>query len=289
MPTLDAVFSRGSFRSHMPFFDGETLLFCRSDDAVQQEFRHGGSLWRRLPRDRRLREQFKNVPQTVSLTYRSWKLHYCSWKDRQPQRLETGLGPNAIECSPAFYRENDEVHVSFIGGLPTAKRFVYHLCTMSGPSLEELAPAQQVAPLETSIGFVSPLYVCFGGRTLLVQERDSGAQHRVSVPVDHLYRATFRADDPHSLIFTGLHKNGEPQTWLFDMKSKETSQVISDIPVYKSTLFKDQLITAVKEGDGIENRQLKSGSYTLEKLTGEAAVQCAEMKKTIELPELQLT
>jgi hypothetical protein len=260
----------------MPFFDGETLLFCRGDEAVQREFRQGGSLWRRLPRDRRLREQWKDTPRTLSLSYRAWKLHFCTWADRRPQRLDTGLGPEAVECSPSMYREGDRIHVSFIGGLPTARRLAYRLYRMSGPALEELAPAQPVAPLETSIGFVSPHHLCWGGRALLLQERESGRHYRLSVPVDHLYRATFRADDPSTLLLTGLQKNGEPCTLLFNTTSRETFQVSSDVPVYKSTLWGDRLITAVKEADGFEDRRLVSGTYSLEPVAGDGAVQCTD-------------
>lgn len=195
-------------------------------------------------------------------------------------RLQTGLGLDAIECSPAFYRDGGQVHVSFIGGELTSQRIVYHLYTMSGPSLDELSVAQPVSPLEVRVGFVSPQYVGLGNRSLLLIERSSGKQFRLSVPFERLYRATFRADDPESLILTGLDRSGQPVTLQFHVKEGTTSQVVSQGPVYKSTLWEDRLIVAVKEDAGFEDRQLKEGSYQLDKLSAEEGVQCTELKET---------
>lgn len=277
---LAAIFPRKQFPTHMPFFDGETLLFCRSEEPLQREFEQSGTLWRRLPREKELQARFQNEPSSVPVSYRAWKLYYCLWADRVPFRLQTGLGLDAIECSPAFYRDGGHVHVSFIGGEITSQRIVYHLYTMSGPSLDELSAARPVSPLEARVGFVSPQYVCLGNRSLLLIERRSGKQFRLTVPFERLYRATFRADDPESLILTGLDCSGQPVTLQFHLEDGTSFQVLSQGPVYKSTLWEDRLIVAVKEDAGFEDRQLKEGSYQLDKLSAQEGVQCTELKDT---------
>jgi hypothetical protein len=97
----ERVFPGVGFKSHMPFFDGETLVFCRSDEPVRREFECGGTIWERMRTNRALAEHFRDLPRSRSIEYRAWKLYYTAWKKREPCRLVTGLPDDAVECSPA--------------------------------------------------------------------------------------------------------------------------------------------------------------------------------------------
>jgi hypothetical protein len=63
----------------MPFFDGETLLFCRSDEPVRREFECGSTIWGRMRTNRALAEHFRELPRTRTIEYRAWKLYFTPW------------------------------------------------------------------------------------------------------------------------------------------------------------------------------------------------------------------
>ena len=73
------VFPGLGFKSHMPFFDGQMLVFCRSDEPVRREFECGGEIWERMWTNRALAEHFRGLARTRWLEYRAWKLYFTSW------------------------------------------------------------------------------------------------------------------------------------------------------------------------------------------------------------------
>lgn len=255
------VFAQSGDRTHMPFFDGETLLFCSAGKPVQQTVASRGSIWDTLRRRPELHAALSPLPRGRSIQYRPWKLAYASWGDRHAKRIHTGLPPQAIECSPAFYRRPGLVHVSFIGGLPTPSGIVYHLYEMSGPSLERLGSAAKAHLHPAQLGFVSPKFVCFGaGKRLKLVERSTNRRYLVSVPLAAVYRATFRADQPDSLLVTGASAEGLELTLLHRIDLGQTMEVRAAGPVYKSSIVGRKIVYA---SGSKEDRDLWHDDYQL--------------------------
>jgi hypothetical protein len=262
--TAQKVFAEGDLKTHMPFFDGRTLLFCRGDETLQQEYVCRGSIWRTMRRNPQLREHFAGIEQQRTTLMRVWKLAYAAWRDRRPRRLETGLPAEAVECSPAFYRKGGTWQVSFIGGVPTDQGRAYRLYAMSGPSLGKLSPARRVSEVPTRVGFVSPQYVCLRHRgRLVLSERDGGGRFSLRLPLSRVYRASFCADHVDRLLITGLSKAGGICTLLHRLDTDETFEVKAPGPVYKSSLFDNRVVFTKSRADDFEDRELWHGPFEL--------------------------
>jgi hypothetical protein len=266
----EKVFPGAEFKTHMPFFDGRTLLFCRSDESVKREFLCGGSVWKRIHNDPLLRQNLRDVRQSRTITYRAWKLNYCSWNDRRPRRLDTGLPPEAVECSAAFYRKNRACFVSFIAGVPDRHRLRYHLYSMSGPSLNRMSSAVLVVEEPTRLGFVSPRFICVGsGRRLVLTDRASRERFALEFPVEKMLRATFCPDHLNRLLISGADDDGRLHTLLYDVDCETLHEVRAPGPVYKASLFGDRIVFAEKSALGFENRELRHGPFELVRHEGE--------------------
>lgn len=248
----------------MPFFDGQTLMFCGSDSPVHSHFANRGTLHKRLPREPQLTERIGPLPAASRVSYRRWKLYYAAWNDRRPQHLNTGLPADAVECSPAFYHESGVAHVSFIGGIPGDRNIVYHLYGMQGPSFDHLSPAAPLVPQATRVGFAAPGYICYmRSGPLEIVDNASGQRRQIAVPLVRVLRASFRADAPNSLIITGVAADGTRKTLVYGLASDKTQEVHASVPVYKSTIVGPRLIVSQSSGSGIEPYQLVSTGYTL--------------------------
>jgi hypothetical protein len=262
--THEEVFPHASFKSHMPFFDGQTLLFCRADQAVEHRVANGGAIWRMMEDNPRLKEHFADLPRYSTIRYRAWKLAYADWSDRQPRPISTGLPTGAVECSPAFYREGKTCHVSFIGGLPAEQGLEYHLYQMSGPSLDRLGPAQCVLPAQARLGFVSPSHVCIGRpRQLILTDRANNRHLLVDYPLSRVYRVTFCADRVESLLITGIDRHNAETTLLYRLDTNATLEVRAPDRVYKSTLCGGRIVFARRDAGDFEDRRLWHGQFSL--------------------------
>ena len=262
--SLETVFDGADFKSHMPFCDGKTLLFCRSDQTVRVGFEHGGSFRRHLRRNSPLREQLAGVAAPTEREYRNWKLSYACFTERLPQRLETGLPENAVECSPAFFKADDTWHVSFIGGIPGRYQFHYRLYSMSGPSLQSLSPAQIVSPQPTRAGFVSPLHTCLVyDRKLHLLDRQTQQSSMIVPPFAAILRVSFSADQPQHLIVTGVGDQNVISTLIYHLEDQQTWELDSAGDAYKPSLWGDQILFAERRADDFEDRVLRSGTFAL--------------------------
>jgi hypothetical protein len=214
-------------------------------------------------------ERFKDLPRSRTISYQPWKLFHCSWSDRQqPQQIATGLAAGAVECSPAFYRDADGLHISFIGGVPTQQCFDYKLYPMSGAAWDSLSAAEPFDNRETWAGFLSQRYVCFSSSNRLeLTRRDTNEQFLLECPLSRILRVTYRADDLDSLLITGVATDENEQTLLYKIDTTETFEVRTPDSVYKSSINGDQIVFAQQGDDDFEDRQLQHGSYTLEAVT----------------------
>ena len=147
-------------------------------------------------------------------------------------------------------------------------QLVYHLYLMSGPSLDRLEAPIQFSDRRTNIGFVSPRYVCTLVRgKLTLTHRESGEQSEVELPMlSKLLRVTYRADHLDSLIVTGLDEWDLPMTLLVRLDTRDVSEICADEPVYKCSIYGQELVYAKKTGADFDHRHLAHGVLSPENL-----------------------
>jgi len=264
----EPVFPHATFKSHMPFFDGRTLVFCRSAEVRQRRFKKGGAIWQALEEHPELRERFAALSRYSLFEYRPWKLAWCDWRQREPRTIVTGLPAEAIECSPAFYRAEGFYQLSFLGGVPREERMEYHLYVMRGPSLEALGPAERVTDEPTRLGFLSPQWSCrSAGPHLRLEAQTVGHSLMLEHSFARLHRMTYCADDPQRLILTGRGGDFQSLSLVHDLRTGTTHEIRLPEPVYKATLWRNRIVFSARVSDELEDFELRHGSYELHPVT----------------------
>jgi len=262
--SAEKVFPDHNIVGHMPFFDGTTLLFCQAGEPIEKTVMSQGTIWKTLRRNPALAKRVKAPPQSQQMHYRPWKLAFCNWVDKIIHPITTGLPKDHIECSPAFYRDDNGVHLSFVGGVPGNNGLGYRLYTCSGPDLEHLGPAKPLPNAPVFFGFVSSHHICWGvGNTLHLTEKASGKSFRFKTGFVRVRRVTFLANNPAKLLITGYDKEGRHGTVLYDLAGGNVSDVSADGAVYKSSLHENHLVYAAKLEGGVESRELYHGDCKL--------------------------
>ena len=275
------LFAQDKYRTHMPFFDGTQLLFCRAAEPVAMNFRCGGSIWKTMTANPRLQERFASLPRSSLVRCRAWKIHLQMSGSNSVRRIATGLPDNAVECSPAFFSDAGSLRVSFIGGIPGPDRIDYRLYQMTGPSWDELTTATPVLSFPTSVGFVSPSYVCFhSGHNLVLRDRRTSSVTRMSTPFLRLLRASYRHDAPEQILATGLLATREAVTLLFDTKRGTTQEVRADGPLYKPSIYGDTAYYARRLDSSVDAYYIWRGPYSL-KPTGLALARVTSSPRPI--------
>jgi len=265
MDAQQAVFSNSKVATNMPFFDGNTLIFCRSSGMMHANVPTTGTIWKAMRGNKALAQHFKDLPRSSRVTYRPWKLAYCDWNDRTVRPIATGIPANIPERSPSFYYEGGRIHLSFIAGIPTSAGFRYRLYTCSGPDLEHLDKPRSLAKPPLFFGFVSPHHICWGaGNVVQLAEKANGRSFKLTTSFYRVAGVTFLAEEPTKLLITGiLSRNHDPHTVLHDLSTGNTSDVSAGGPVYKSTLHGNHLIFAQKLSGDFEDRELRHGDCVL--------------------------
>jgi|GEM_PF-3351118 len=238
------VFKDRRFRTHMPFCDGTDLVFCRAGEPVRREVPCKGNLHTRLSPRSPLAKHFANLPAAKTATFRAWKIYHKSWPDGPASRLDTGFADHAVECSPAFFRQDAELRVSFIAGTLGSFGFDYRLYEMVGPSFADLGPPVPVIKRPTNVGFVSPLHVCYrSGPHLVLRGRTSGDEQKLELPFTRLLRASFQHDHPERLLITGT-VDERRVTVLYDLAAGRTQELRASGDLYKPTIFGGRVLHA---------------------------------------------
>jgi hypothetical protein len=259
------VFTNDLIATNMPFFDGQTLVFCQSTGTINTEIRCTGTIWKSVRRNKALAEKFKDLPRSREIIYRPWKLAYCDWQDKAVHSIKTGLPENVIERSPSFYRQDGRIHLSFIAGLPTSAGFFYRLYSSSGPDLANMEAPKLVLKSPLFFGFVSPHHICWGsGNVIQVREKATEHTFKLKTSFFRVASVNFRADDPAKFVITGLvDREYNCKTIVYDLSTGSASDVSVGGPAYKATMYGDHLIFAQRQKGSFENRSLHHGDVAL--------------------------
>jgi hypothetical protein len=237
------VFNNFMQKTHMPFYSDGTLIFCASDRVRRHQFRDCEPRVRRVGKTRN--------------EYRSWKLAVSDWTSKKIQPLETGLPDDHVLCNPTFYRQHDEIVVSFIAGKPHEQGIDYHLYQMTGSSWATLSPPQQIGEEYAQTGFVNPRFYCLGGAGFLtLLDRQQSKRSRMTTSLNEISRAIYDPNAPGKLLITGADKWGQYVTLLFDTETQETQEIRGPVPSYKACLVGNRIVFSYKESDAAEDYQL---------------------------------
>jgi hypothetical protein len=238
------VFNDRRFRTHMPFCDGTDLVYCRAGEPVHRQIPCTGNIHARLGPRSPLAKHFAHLPSSKTATFRAWKIFHKAWPGGPASRLDTGFPDHAVECSPAFFREGSDLRVSFIAGTLGAFGFDYRLYEMIGPTFADLGPPVPIIKRPTSVGFVSPLHICYrSGPHLVLRDRISGNEQKLELPFARLLRASFQHDHPDRLLITGT-VDERRVTVLHDLAAGQTFELRASGDLYKPTIFGDVVLHA---------------------------------------------
>ncbi len=247
------LFPKLAAKTHMPFVSGDVIVFCQSSRLLRRTQK--GRFWDR---------EGKPV-ENPEIKYRPWDLAYVEVKRPKIRTIETGLPEDSILCSPAFFQKDGRVQFSFIGGVPEGDRLHFHLYSMSGPSFDQLSRAEKVGDRKTKVGFISPSHFCHGqGRSLVLLDRASKRQIRLTPTLERILRATFDPEAPHRILMTGINDWADRVTLLYDLKTERTEELRAEGSVYKSCLSGSEVIFANRESQDEEDYELRKAPVSLD-------------------------
>lgn len=247
------VFSKLTAKTHMPFFNDGTLIFCMNETPAF------------LPKSPDDHSQ--------ATAYRPWRLYRADWATKTIVPVPTFLPDGAVLCNPTFFKEGNELQVSFIGGLPSPDGFNYRLYAMRGSSWETLGEPARVSEQFARTGFVSPRHFCLGGdRTLRLFDRLSRFRFTLTTTFDGIARATFDPQQPSRLLITGA-SDGTYKTLLYDVDADTVRQIVGTAPVYKACLVGNRVVFSYRESEEIEDFQLHVAPLELQPTSDSVSLQ----------------
>lgn len=245
------VFQQILQKTHMPFYNDGTLVFCTNSKLTRRHF--GRKYGLSSPSD-----------------YRPWSLAYADWHQKQVRPIRVDLPEDSVLCNPTFYRENGNIIFSFVAGVPNEEKLDYHLYRMTGPSWDDLGEAVQAVPEYSRTGFVSPRHCCIGGESYLVlYDKEKNEWQKLITSLDRIARAVYDPDRPSQILITGLNGLGIFCTLAFDVDTHETRELQGPDSVYKCCLVGNRLVYSYRESPDLEDYQLHVGTANFVD-TGEA-------------------
>lgn len=238
------VFQQLAQKTHMPFYNDGTIIFCVSDRVTRHKFIDNAAVARRF--DTGTRNE-----------YRPWKLAICDWTTKKIQPLEIGMPEDVVLCNPTFFQNNDGISVSFVAGKPHDQGLEYHLYQMKGDSWATLGEPQQIGEEYSQTGFVNSRLYCLGGAGFLtVLDQLKGERSRITTSLEEMSRAIYDPNAHGKLLITGVDEWDEYCTLLFDIDTKEVQEIRGPAPSYKACLVGNRIVFSYKESEETEDYQL---------------------------------
>jgi hypothetical protein len=230
------VFSQLAARTHMPFYNDGTIVFCMNDVPAKLRTKIG------------LTEQESD--------YRPWQIFRADWATKSIAPVRTAMPENAVLCNPMFFKESNMLHVSFIAGIPNETGIPYRLYAMHGASWETLCDPTLVNEQFAWTGFVSPRHFCLGSERLInLLDRIDHKRYRLTTSLSSIARVTFDPQQPSRLLITGA-KEEQYKTLLFDIDANTIHEIVGPAPVYKACLIGNRVVYSYRESEEIEDFQL---------------------------------
>ena len=246
--TTKRVFSQLAQKTHMPFYNDGMLIFCVNESVAR----------------RRVDSKLQAAGQAETV-YRPWKLAVAEWAGKQITPIDAGMPADAILCNPTFHRDSQELHVSFIAGVPFDDGLTYHLYEMFGDSWQNLSAPVQVGNEFAKTGFVSSIYYCLGGeKQLTLLDRRNHERFRLTTSLREISRAIYDPERPTRLLITGINAWGEFLTLLFDVETRDVTEIRGPAPSYKACLVGNRIVFSYRESDDVEDYQIHIAPATFE-------------------------
>jgi hypothetical protein len=238
------VFQQLAQKTHMPFYNDGTLVFCAGDRVVKHKFADHSAFGRRFNTGTRNE-------------YRPWKLAVCDWTAKKIQPIKTGMPDDVVLCNPTFFQNNDGISVSFAAGKPHAQGMDYHLYQMKGESWVTLGKPQQIGEEYAQTGFINSRLYCLGGAGYLtILDQLKGERSRITTSLEEISRAIYDPNAPGKLLITGVDEWSEYCTLLFDIDTHEVLEIRGPAPGYKACLVGNRIVFSYKESNETEDYQL---------------------------------
>ncbi|MCL2117842.1 MAG: hypothetical protein FWH27_05370 [Planctomycetaceae bacterium] len=185
-----------------------------------------------------------------------WKLH-VSVNDGEPQRIETGLSPDMVECSPTAWQDETGWHVTFIAG-GSFDSIMYHLYRMDGTTLATLSRPVAIRP--TRAGFIYQDRLVTAELFDRFTIHDRNLDRTIGMPGMYIYRVAYRADNPDKLLVSGawINETDSLFTVEYDVTTGDQHLIACDgKPAYKCTIYGDEVIDTIQTGGHFENRRIR--------------------------------
>ncbi len=234
------VFSNLSQKTHMPFYNGNELLFCWNEEPVTKLIGY--------------HPEWKDPGRQMS--YRPWRMAWADWTSKQITTIQTGMARDAILCNPTFFRKDQILTLTFTAGIPHANGFDYHLYQMTGESWESLSTPQQIGPPACRTGFVNSKFCCFGGSRLDLIDRAFHVRYRITTSLLDVSRVSYDPNDHERLLLTGRNTEEVYTTLLFHTQTRELQEIITPANCYKACLVGSRLVFSNRESEELEDYQL---------------------------------
>ena len=185
-----------------------------------------------------------------------WKLH-VSIDNGTPQRIETGLPSDTVECSPTAWQDETGWHVTFIaGGSPDHP--AYHLYRMDGTTLDSLSKPVAIRP--TRAGFIYQDRLVTAELFDRFYIHDRNLDRTIEMPGMYIYRIAYRADHPDKLLVSGTWINEKDSLFTveYDIQTGEQHLIECDgKPAYKCTIYGNEVLDTIQTGEHFEDRQIR--------------------------------
>ena len=241
------VFTKLAAKTHMPFFSDGTIIFCMNEVPARLQ-------------------TMPDAPETTS-DYRPWRIYRADWATKSIHPVHTTMPDNAVLCNPMFFKENNQLQVSFIAGIPHPGGLSYRLYEMHGSDWDTLSDPRKVGEQFARTGFVSPRHFCLGGEhTLDLMDRLSHLRYRLTTSMQRIARVTFDPRQPSRLLVTGI-RDERYKTIVYDIDTQETSEITGPAPAYKACLVGNRVVFSYRESTELEDFQLHVAPLELQPAT----------------------
>lgn len=204
------------------------------------------------------------------LEFPVWKIYWTYLDDFNPQRLETGINKEFVECNPTVVYNNGKYILSVCVQEIISGAVVSFLYTSEGSDFFKL-PSLENTYVSTS--------ACTSFGNFEIISKDNSKLYICNEEEYKAYETNFQITRISSfnlsnelILLTGWYgmpyrDDSNPRTIVFNyVKNKILGEIfVEGEPVYKSSIFGNEIVFAKREGENAEQRRLYySDNYEIE-------------------------